>query len=122
MCNVEAQHLFSVKITCFSYFFLRKTRGNTILEKITLKPGLPGVRLDTPLYCEADLCLCFRIGKNPVFSRRGSIVTGLLNNKSCDIPRLLYEPRHEKINILQKFATQIAQFIYFVNPKFPASS
>ena len=49
MCNVEAQHLFSVKITCFSYFFLRKTRGNTILEKIMLKPGLPGVRLDTPL-------------------------------------------------------------------------
>ena len=49
MCNVEAQHLFSAKITCFSYFFLRKTRGNTILEKITLKPGLPGVRLDTPL-------------------------------------------------------------------------
>ena len=49
MRNVEAQHLFSVKITCFSYFFLRKTRGNTILEKITLKPWLPGVRLDTPL-------------------------------------------------------------------------
>ena len=23
-------------------------------------------------YCEADLRLCFRIGKNPVFSRRGS--------------------------------------------------
>ena len=23
-------------------------------------------------YCEADLGLCFRIGKNPVFSRRGS--------------------------------------------------
>ena len=50
MCNVEAQHLFSAKITCFSYFFLRKTQGNNILEKITLKPGLPGVRLDTPLW------------------------------------------------------------------------
>ena len=24
-------------------------------------------------YREADLCLCFRISKNPVFSRRGSI-------------------------------------------------
>ena len=48
MCNVEAQHLFSVKITCFSYFFLRKTRGNTILEKITWKPGLPGVTFSGP--------------------------------------------------------------------------
>ena len=27
-------------------------------------------------YCEADLCLCFRIGKNPVFSRCGSLVIG----------------------------------------------
>ena len=25
-------------------------------------------------YCEADLRLCFRIGKNPVFSRRSSNV------------------------------------------------
>ena len=25
-------------------------------------------------YCEADLRLCFRIGKNPVFSRRGSFI------------------------------------------------
>ena len=25
-------------------------------------------------YCEADLCLCFRIGSNPVFSRCGSYV------------------------------------------------
>ena len=25
-------------------------------------------------YCEADLRLCFRIGKNPVFSRCGSVV------------------------------------------------
>ena len=24
-------------------------------------------------YCEADLRLCFRIGENPVFSRRGSL-------------------------------------------------
>ena len=26
-------------------------------------------------YCEADLRLCFRIGNNPVFSRRGSYIT-----------------------------------------------
>ena len=26
-------------------------------------------------YCEADLRLCFRIGKNPFFSWRGSILT-----------------------------------------------
>ena len=35
-------------------------------------------------YCEADLRLCFRIGENPVFSRRGSI------DKSIDIFPLGY--------------------------------
>ena len=28
-------------------------------------------------YCEADLRLCFRIGKKPVFARRGSFDYGL---------------------------------------------
>ena len=26
------------------------------------------------IYCEADLRLCFRIDRNPVFSRRGSFI------------------------------------------------
>ena len=34
-------------------------------------------------YCEADLRLCFRLGKNPVFSQRGSHKTRL--NPSLEI-------------------------------------
>ena len=33
-------------------------------------------------YCEADLRLCFRICKKPVFSRRGSINRGLFSDES----------------------------------------
>ena len=32
-------------------------------------------------YCTADLRLCFRIGKNPVFLPRGSPTLGYLNRK-----------------------------------------
>ena len=33
MCNVEAQHLFSVKITCFSYFFSERPGEIPYLKK-----------------------------------------------------------------------------------------
>ena len=69
-------------------------------------------------YREADLHLCFRIGKNPVFSRCGSdvftfIITFLqihvLNfevhfikittNAKLNIKTKCYEPRHEKTRV-----------------------
>ena len=40
-------------------------------------------------YCESDLCLCFRIGKNPVFSRCGSngyIIWQLVDNTESRKP------------------------------------
>ena len=44
---------------------------------------------------KADQRLCFRIGKNPFFSRRGSFI----HARVCGT--CIYELRHEKTNISQ---------------------
>ena len=70
-------------------------------------------------YCKADLRLCFRICRLLVFPRGGSFY-----GTSC-------EPHFEKKGLLPEtaqlirafvFATQIVQFLFFLNPKFQASS
>ena len=46
-------------------------------------------------YCEADLRLCFRIGNNPVFSRRGSII--LDNEEIVEAEHFLYNLNYTRI-------------------------
>ena len=77
---------FQLKLFVFHNFFLRKTRGNTILEKITLKPGLPGVRLDTPLMKVSD----GEINVSKVAGREHSSVTHIIRKTfPCNIYPLI---------------------------------
>ena len=47
-------------------------------------------------YCEADLRLCFRVGKNPVFSWRGSMYSGF-NNTDISVKIIASFMRHQMI-------------------------
>ena len=65
-------------------------------------------------YREADLRLCFRIGKNPVFSRCGSNASSLLI-MNHDIPvTTIIEPRHENISHMRKQTSRTQLCLYKV--------
>ena len=69
-------------------------------------------------YCEADLRLCFRIAKNPVFSRCGSLDLRLCEKTKAQISFAV---------TLQLFSTfvfvrRIVQFLFLLKLKFQASS
>ena len=76
-------------------------------------------------YPEADLRVCFRICKKPVFSQRGSFNMGCVMRKSV----LAYAKTKVHISFADTaqlisafvFATLIVQSLYFLNLKFQAS-
>ena len=46
--------------------------GFRVLRKCPIRVAKTKTTDQLRSYCEADLCLCFRLCKNPVFARRGS--------------------------------------------------